>query len=809
MERGQSIIEGTRAKTQEVPCFHCGQLCREGDFLTDGKAFCCYGCKTVYEILHENDLGAYYDYEASPGVRLEAGTDHSYAYLDDPEVSSKLLLFEVNGISRVRFYVPAIHCISCIWLLENLNRLNSGVLKSEVNFAKKTLLVDFNAEKISLGHVAALLASTGYKPLISLEAGEGPSKKKPNQRLIVHLAVAGFCFGNIMLLSFPEYLGIDHLEGNLRTLFSYLNIVLALPVLLYSAQDYFISAWKSFVQKQVNIDVPIALGISVLFVRSVTDILLYAEAGYMDSLAGLVFFLLIGRWFQGKTYESLAFDRDYKSYFPLAVYRKENDGWKACVVHQLVEGDHVRIRNKEIVPADSLLINDSAYVDYSFVTGEASPVKVVAGERVYAGGRVMGQPAILTLIKKTSQSHLTSLWNNDAFNKPDRHNYQTLMDKVAKVFTWTVLALALATGLYWYWMDASRVWLIVTAVLMVACPCALALAAPFTYGSMLRAFGNHGLYLKNADVVEEMANVDAIVFDKTGTLTHGSDSIVWDGALNGEERRNVKSVATCSTHPLSMLIAKNLNGDELRLPEYFEEFPGKGVEGKVGDMAIRLGSAAFAGAKRLELQGVSRVYVAINGVQKGFFEIGNAMRPGIEKLVPALGTRVKAMLSGDGPAEEGKMKSIFHPSAILKFNQAPQDKLDFISGLQENGNTVMMLGDGLNDAGALKQSHVGIAIADDTGVFTPSSDGILEGAQLDKLHVFLGLSKSALAILKVSLLISLLYNVVGLSFAVTGHLTPLVAAILMPISSISVVAFTTFMVNLMAKKKLEWVSSSS
>lgn len=414
----------------------------------------------------------------------------------------------------------------------------------------------------------------------------------------------------------------------------------------------------------------------------------------------------------------------------------------------------------------------------------------------------MGQPAILTVTKKTSQSHLTSLWNNDAFNKPENRTYQTLMDRVAKVFTWSVLGLALATGLYWYWADASRVWLIVTSVLMVACPCALALAAPFTYGSMLRVLGNHGLYLKNADVVESMANIDSIVFDKTGTITHGSESVIWNGNVSEDEMMLTKAVASSSTHPLSILIAKRIPGDELKQLDHYEEFPGKGVAARIGNNAVLLGSAIFVGEKESELDNGTRVYVSINGVQKGYFEIGTSVRPGIEKLLSSLGTSVKALLSGDSSAEEKRMQSIFTADTILKFSQSPHDKLHYVSELQSSGSKVMMLGDGLNDSGALKQSDVGIAIADDTGVFTPSCDGILSGAQLEKLDVFLDLSKSALTVLKISLGISFLYNVVGLSFAVTGHLTPLVAAILMPISSISVVVFTTFMVSMIAKKKL-------
>ena len=776
-------------------CYHCGQACDDAQFGVEDKQFCCYGCKTVYEILQDNNLCEYYSYESSPGIRLEDSPDESFAYLDDEQIKSKLILFEIDGTSRVQLNIPSIHCISCIWLLENLHKLNSDILKSEVNFAKKTVLIDFNIDKIPLSKVASLLASTGYKPAISLE--EQPAKSA-NSKLIIQLAVAGFCFGNIMMLSFPEYFGIDHADYQLKSLFSFLNIALSIPVVFYSAQDYFMSAWKSFRQKQINIDVPIAVGIAVLFIRSGIDILNQTGPGYMDSLAGLVFFLLIGRWFQNKTYESLAFDRDYKSYFPLAVSKLDDHDWSACLVHNLKKGDHIRIRNNEIVPADSLLSSHSGHFDYSFVTGESKSIKLKAGDLVYAGGKVIGQPAIMVVSKMASQSHLTSLWNNEVFAKSAQHNYKSLMDRVAKVFTWSVLFLALLTGLYWYWHDQASVWLTVSAVLMVACPCALALAAPFTYGNMLRVFGTHGLYLRNAEVVESMANVDAVVFDKTGTITYGSNNLTWHGSISDREFNWVKSLAASSTHPLSVLITKSIKGSIATLT-HFEEHVGQGTVGKMGETVIRLGSAEFVGIKDAGPFKNTRVYVAVDGIVKGYFEIGTKLRIGIKDLVGRLGNKVKALLSGDNTSDKDSMSSVFHPETELVFMQSPQDKLNYISAMQKDGNEVLMLGDGLNDAGALKQSNVGIAVSDNTGLFTPSCDGILRGDQLKNLDLFLDLSKSAVSILKLSLVISLVYNLIGLGFAVTGHLTPLIAAILMPISSISVVAFTTFMVNLKAR----------
>jgi Cu+-exporting ATPase len=274
-------------------------------------------------------------------------------------------------------------------------------------------------------------------------------------------------------------------------IFSWLNLALAIPVFFYSGFDYLRSAFKSFQQKQINIDVPIAAGLIALFVRSSYDIISATGAGYLDSFTGLVFFLLIGRWFQNKTYESLAFDRDFTAYFPLAVNRMEEGEWKPVVIYKLRRGDQIKIRNMEIIPADSILLEESAYIDYSFVTGESRPVKAIQGELVYAGGRLIGKPVTLIVEKQTSQSHLTNLWNHDAFKKTEESKYQKIIDRAARKFTWIVLGIALLTAIYWQITNPSAMWLVLTSVLMVACPCALALAAPFTLGSMLRVLGNH------------------------------------------------------------------------------------------------------------------------------------------------------------------------------------------------------------------------------------------------------------------------------------------------------------------------------
>lgn len=787
---------------ESVKCLHCGQHCEEV-ILLDESPFCCVGCKSVFEILNENNLCEYYSFDKQAGVsQKEMSGTSSFAYLDDPQIRKKLVSFDSPGLTKVSFVVPSIHCVSCIWLLEHLRKINTGILRATVFFAKKTIDVDFDPKVLKLSQLAGILTSVGYPPLVNLDAGN-EKQLKVDRSLIYRLAVAGCCFGNVMLFSFPEYLGIDKHDEYLTQIFSWLNLSFSVPVILYSASFYFTSAVRSFQQRTINIDVPIAVGLLALFFRSSYDIITSTGPGYLDSFTGLVFFLLIGRWFQGKTYESLTFDRDFKSYFPLAVNRLVKGEWQAATIDDLKYGDHIKIRNKEIVPTDSVLLDDQAYLDYSFVTGEARPGKVVKGDLVYAGGRLIGQPVELMVEKKTSQSHLTSLWNKDSFKKVDESRYQKIIDRAARRFTWIVMGIALVTALLWYEYKPAEMWLVLTAVLMVACPCALALAAPFTYGSMVRAFGKNKLYLKNADVIERLAQIDTIVFDKTGTVTYGTaPDVQFSGLLTPEELASVKLLTEASTHPLSLLVTKSISGKPGFKLSSFEEFSGKGIQGMVNGKFIQAGSAEFVGCDKKVSHKTSTVFIAIDNEVKGHFTIGIKERLNIKKMLDRLGAKCVALLSGDNEADRLRMSSLFNPSVQLFFNQSPHDKLAFVRDLQKEGKKVLMVGDGLNDSGALQQSDVGIAVSDNSGVFTPACDGIIDGSNLVMLDKFLQLAKRSSVILKIAFVISFFYNAIALTFAVTGNLTPLVAAILMPVSSISVVGFSTLAVNFITSKTL-------
>lgn len=783
----------TSSHTQtSVSCYHCGEDCTDQDITLQEKVFCCQGCKTVYEILHQYNLCEYYDLNNKPGVnqRITARSD-KFAFLDDEKIAQQLYLYKDDTQTHVNFYIPQIHCSSCLWLLENLHKLESGVQRVTVNFSKKEVLIIFSHPVTSLRKVAEILTAIGYEPYISLQDLQH-KKPGPNRTLVYQLGVAGFCFGNIMLLSFPDYFAsAGGLDATFNSLFRYMNLVLALPVLFYSAQAFYKSAWSGLKHGFLNIDVPIVLAILVTFVRSLVEVL-QGNAGYFDSMTGIVFFMLIGRVLQDKTYQGLSFDRDYTAYFPIAVSVIKDDQEIPTTLPAIKTGDTIRIHNNELIPADGIIVRGKALIDYSFVTGESAPVSKAIGEIIYAGGRQLeGNLEILT-IKEVAQSYLTSLWNRDEL-KQKAVEPVSFVHLLSRYFTWVVLSIAAITAGYWAIHEPARIWPAVTAILIIACPCALLLASSFTNGHILRILSRQKLYLRNAQAIENMAGTTHIIFDKTGTLTGKAGSSVryYGTQLTPEQERQIAVLATHSTHPLSKAIVQYCGIPANNAIHDFQHFTGKGVCGWVNGCFIRLGNADFTGAhKKNEPEG-SVVYVSINEKLTGSFTIRNTYRSGLRQLMQQLQTQYPlSVLSGDNNSTAMQLRKLMGGDTTLRFEQQPADKLAYVISLQQQGKKVMMIGDGLNDAGALKQADIGISLTEDSNNFTPASDGIMAAEQLPLLLNFIQLCKANKRIILVSFALSLLYNITGLYFAVQGILSPLVAAILMPASSISIILIT-------------------
>ncbi len=754
--------------------------------------FCCNGCQSVYEILNIHNLGNFYEFNKNSGIRPNSENNSQFDYLDAPDVFNKITDFNEGGTTLVSFKIPVIHCSSCIWLLESLHTINKDINYSQVNFTRKTVQISFKSENFKLSELAKFLTNLGYKPVINLETAEKKTETL-DKTLLIKFAIAGFAFGNGMFLSYPEYIGgNDVWMESYKNLFRGILFLLATVVTFYSASDYYKSAWYGLKNKTLNIDVPIVIGILMLYGRSVYEVVTDYGPGYFDTLCGLLFWMLLGKIFQKRTYNALSYDRDYKSFYPIAVTKIDFNGKQDNILlSDLKVGDRIMVRNQEIIPVDAILIKGDGNIDNSFITGESAPITKKPGDKIFAGGKQSGSILELEVIKDVDQSYLTQLWNKEAFKKHET-GLDTITNKISKYFTIVILLITLVAGIYWSTVDTEKMFQVIAAILIIACPCALALSAPFTFGHVMRILGRNKFYVKDTLTIEKLSKIDTLVFDKTGTITESKKtSITFEGIeMSDFDIKNIKSLLKNSNHPLSKSLYEHIAiADDYYEIENFEEIAGKGYQANVRSHHYKIGSAKFVDETSKNLE--TAVYIKKDSSVLGKFIFKNEYRKDIQELFPRLNDYKINILSGDNSSEESILKNLIPSASKLQFNQSPEDKLDFIQTLQNNGAKVIMLGDGLNDAGALKQSNVGIAIADDTNAFTPSSDVIMSGEKISDLDRYLNYSKDAIKIVKMTFAISLFYNIIGVSFAVAGEVSPLFAAIIMPLSSISVVSFTS------------------
>lgn len=772
-----------------VQCYHCGDDCPDVHPTWENKDFCCQGCKVVCELLSTNGMIEFYAFQDRPGISRREVAHKAYDFLEEDRVIEKLLEFREGNTAKISFMLPQIHCSSCIWLLENINKLHSGIVNSRVNFLQKKATITFRIDQISLKELAQLLSSIGYDPELNLEKLHEDKKFSPNRSLFYKMGLAGFAFGNIMLLSFPEYLGF--VQQDISRYIGFINIGLSIPVLLYSAADYLKAAYWTVKFKKITIDIPIATGILTLFLRSVFDIVTGTGEGYLDSLAGFIFFMLIGKWFQNYTFQSISFDRNYRSYFPISAWVFIDGIWKTTSLETIQPGDTIMIKNEEIVPADGVITRGEGNLDYSFVTGESESIHKKSGDKVFAGARHAGSSFEMQAIKKVNQSYLTSLWDEHGMLSENRAQTEKLIAVVGKYFTIAVMSIALLTLIFWLFTDSGKAYNSFTAVLIVACPCALSLALPFTYGNVLRLLGKAQCYLKNTDVIEQIQSVNHVVFDKTGTITdHEKMEMVWHGpVLSTKDKFLIKSLVFQSNHPVSRSIFQEIDGNFQKSINHFTETIGQGITGEAEGHNIKIGSEKFV-INKVRGDITKGVFIQIDDQLIGYYSIQNRLRNGVGELFNKLSEKTEiSILSGDNDGEESRLRLLFPQVKAMLFNQNPKDKMAYIRELQHAGKKVMMIGDGLNDAGALQQSNAGIVISSNSNNFTPACDGIIHGSVFPEMVSILGYIQQSRWLIYGAFSLALLYNIIGLAFAVQGLLSPVIAAILMPISSISVMLF--------------------
>lgn len=786
-------------------CHHCHNPIKDIKVLYSEYEFCCHGCESVYRLLNDNNLCQYYDLDENAGIKIDVNAySNKYDYLDKEEVITRLLRFTDNKVAHVIFHIPQIHCNSCLWLLEKLYKLNEYVLFTEVHFEKKEVFVKFDIQNLSLKNLVKLLASIGYEPYIQLD-DQRDAKTATSRTEMLKLGISGFCFANIMMLSLPEYFsqGLIY-EASIKKILPLISLGLSLPVFFYTALDFFIPSYKNLKKGILIIDLPVSLAVIITFCRSLYDIYFGISNGYLDSMTGIVFFMLIGRWLQNRTHTTLQFDRNFKSYFPIAVERISNNQQEVIAIEEIREKDIVKIYSNEIIPIDALLSKGNAMIDYSFVNGESLPVKVNNGEYIYAGGKQLDGAIELVVMKRHNQSHLTSLWNHQAFQHNKSETKATAIDDMGMKFTLVVMVMSLVAGGYWYSLGRiDLMWNSITTVLIVACPCALLLASNFTNGHFMRILSKYKFFLRDASVIQKLFNIHQIVFDKTGTLTKSdSNHVSYEGhTLTEEEKGEICNILSQSNHTLSKSIVQYLGKSTSSDRASVKESTGLGLEGWIHDKHFRLGSDKFC--QQAESDN-TKVNVVIDNEFKGKFNFRNVYRAGITHLIEQLKAKHEiSVISGDNASELENLSKVLPIGSEIRFNQTPHDKLQFIEELKKQNKKVLMIGDGLNDAGAFQVSDVAIALTEKNNYFNPASDIIMSAENLSNLDKLLRFIQKNKTVTQVIFFYSILYNIVGLFFALRGELSPVVAAILMPISSITIVLFVQLMTEYYHTKLLK------
>lgn len=781
-------------------CYHCGEELGPNVIQHDNRLFCCHGCQSVYMLINEHQLCDFYtDPKEKP--LSKAPQKDKYAFLDDPKNAESFYAFYQKDRAFIQIKSPHIQCASCVYLLEKLPQLQPGIYQSTVDFSQQQIGIHFNPEKINLRILIEWLSFIGYEPVLDHEKNSKDLSLKIKRQYWIAIAISGFCFANIMLLSFPEYL---HLEMNdmphMTLLFRWINFGLSIPAMIFGARTFFEKTIQGLRAKTLPIDAPLVASLLLTFGRSSYEVISNTGGGYFDSLTGIIFFMLIGRYFQETTQLHLHFSRTFKSFFPISslVINDNIESWKK--LSDITKGDVIKIHVHEMIPCDSILKSEHALIDYSFVTGESRPVALKKGDKLYAGGRQLGQSIILEAIQTVEHSYLTSLWNNNPSQKQESQSI-TWVDVWARNFTIFLFALSLFAGWYWWGIDKARAFHAMTTVLIVACPCALLLANAFTQGAVLKQLQLWGCHIKNALVLDKLANIQHIVWDKTGTLT--SKDALAQFVLKPESIHLSAIHALCqqSTHPLSQAISKITPSDHHNI-EAFNEITGKGLSGKINGVTYQIGSAQWLNIPDELSQGL-HVFIVADNKLIGTVKMLHTLRSNITRTLHELNTKChQTILSGDPQPFEQHILQSLPENCHAHYALSPIQKKNFIEQFQNSGERVMMIGDGLNDAGALETSDVGIAITESAHSFSPACDVILESNNITMIPEILRYSKTHRSIVRWSFGISLLYNFIGLSFAVQGQLNPFIAAVLMPISSVTIMAFTTGMAHVLRPKKL-------
>ena len=696
-----------------------------------------------------------------------------------------------GDLKQTDLSVPSIRCGGCIQKIERALNAVGGVERARVNLTSKRVTVIWKGSDNPPPFIH-VLSDLGYAA--HLQSGEENAMDKTFSKFIRALAVSGFASGNIMLLSVSVWSGAD---AAARDMFHMVSALIALPTIAYSGQIFFHSAWSALRRGHANMDVPISVGVLLAFFMSLYETIAGGEHAYFEASVMLLFFLLIGR-----TLEHVMRERARRAVSGLAnlvpkIVRVvgEDGAIEMRPISKILPGARLVIDPGERVPVDGRVEIGCSSLDQSLVTGESSPRTVKKGCLVQAGTLNLTKPLTLTATATEDTSFLAQVVKLMEAAEIGRPVYRRIADRAARLYAPVVHVAAIASFVGWMSTtgDVRTSLVVAVAVLIITCPCALGLAVPMVQVVAARCLFERGIMLKDGVALERLLEIDTVVFDKTGTLTMGAPVLENRHSIAPEHLALAAAMATHSRHPLSKTLAAEGYGfGALPRFENIQERPGFGLEAKLGADTYRLGRASWAvgvATEDLNNAGQTEVILSKNGVHLETFRFHDPLRPGAEESVRALKKRGLAVhvLSGD---RVQPVRQLASGMAIDTFEaeMQPGDKLTYLEALACRGHTVLMVGDGLNDAPALAAAHVAMAPSSAVDIGRNAASIVFLGDNLDALPYALSLARRAQKLVRQNFLMAIVYNAIALPFAALGFVTPLIAALAMSSSSIVVVA---------------------
>lgn len=811
----------------EGHCFHCGLPNTEGEkypvvIKSITHYMCCPGCEAVSSAIVENGLDSYYEFRTEPAERGDAALDNTMAKLavyDEPELQEEFV-FDEGKNKSIQLTVEGITCAACGWLIEKQLAKVKGLKQISVNVSARRALILWDDSQIKLSQILSKLKSIGYESLPFQSDAHEASYKREQKSYLKKLGLAGIMTMQVMMLAMGQYFDIlGNIDDDAIAYFNAVSLLLTTPVVLYSGSIFYVSAFKAFMARTVNMDVPITIAIFATYVAGVMAVNQSTGEVYFESICMFIFFLLISRFLEHRArHKATLISSNMLKLIPVTANKQTPEGIFSVLAKQLVKGDVVIVKAGETVPVDGLIIEGTSTFDESMLTGEFEPVLKSNGQRIYAGslnqqGSIVMQ--VTASVKYAMMNQILRLQESAMANKP---KIATTADKLSRYFVVAVLAISAATFTYWSSQDNPHAFWITISVLVATCPCALGLATPSALTCAMAKLNQIGILLKRADALEQLTQSTDIVFDKTGTLTKGQfsiekqiihyDAFAVQNMTKEEIEYFVVSLANCiesrSEHPIAKAFersAAQLMYQEVPMQLELNEFKvdiGQGVSALVNYRNFQMGSQKYIlpnlNETSRELVATSmhgaNVLLCEDDIILAAFWLTDTVHSDARQIIGDLSSHELTILSGDAQHNVDLVGNALNIKNRIG-DSTPEAKLNYIKSLQSKSRQVVMLGDGINDAPVLAAADVSVAVGNASDLAKNAADVVLLNPKLTSVVELLSMAKKTKQKIKQNIGWALGYNILVLPFAVTGLLTPWQAALGMSLSSIVVVYNST------------------